>query len=118
MEIEEYLIVVGLLLVLGFFIYPSESLSKTFCEGSFGTLGSYEISVQGGFLKVYHKGEEVFTVKEEQIFVKKVNINYSYSEGCYTVIIREKPEKALYLFIGGMLLIGVAFYYMAFLRYR
>ncbi|KPU63551.1 hypothetical protein EP1X_04265 [Thermococcus sp. EP1] len=118
MEIEEYLIVVGLLLILSFFIYPSETLSKTFCEGNFGNLGSYEISIQEGFLKVYHKGEEVFTVKEEQIFVKKANIKYSYSEGCYMVMIREKPEKALYLFVGGVILIGVAFYYIAFLRYR
>ncbi|WP_251948301.1 hypothetical protein [Thermococcus argininiproducens] len=62
MEIEEYLIVVGLLLILGFFIYPSETISKTFCEGSFGNIGNYEISIREGFLKVYHKGEEVFTL--------------------------------------------------------
>lgn len=118
MEAEEYLIALGLVLIIAFFLYPSETISGTFCEGSFGKLGSYEISVQDSFLKVYQKGEEVLTAKGEQIFVKKANIEYLYSNECYTVTIREKPEKALYLFIVGVVLLGVAFYYMAFLRYR
>lgn len=118
MEIEEYFIIAGLILIIGFFIYPSELLSETFCEGSFGKLGSYEVSVQNGFLKVYQRGEEIFTAKGEQVFVRKANIDYLISDGCYSVSVREKPEEALYLFVIGVILIGIAFYYMAFLRYR
>jgi len=118
MEREEYLIALGLVLIIAFFLYPSETLSGTFCEGSFGKLGSYEVSVQNGFLKVYQKGEEIFTAKGEQVFVRKANIDYLISDGCYWVGVREKPEEALYLFVVGVILIGVAFYYMAFLRYR
>jgi len=118
MEPEEYLIALGLVLIIAFFLYPSETLSGTFCEGSFGKLESYEVSVQNGFLKVYQKGEEIFTARGEQVFVRKANIDYLISDGCYSVSVREKPEEALYLFVVGVILIGIAFYYIAFLRYR
>lgn len=118
MEIEEYLIALGLLLMFAFLLYPSETISQTFCEGSFGKLGGYDVSVHEGFLRVYYNGEEVFTVKGNQVLVEKVDVDYSYSNGCYQLSIREKPEKALYLFVAGALLIGAAFYYIAFLKYR
>lgn len=118
MEPEEYLIALGLVLIIAFFLYPSETLSGTFCEGSFGKLGSYEVSVQNGFLKVYQGGEEIFTARGEQVFVRKANIDYLISDGCYSVSVSEKPEEALYLFVVGVILIGIAFYYIAFLRYR
>ncbi|USS40066.1 hypothetical protein NF865_06900 [Thermococcus aggregans] len=118
METEEFIIVLGLLLILAFLLYPSETISQTFCEGSFGKLDSYDVSVRDGFLRVYYKGEEIFTAKGDQILVKKTNVDYSYSKGCYQVSIKEKPEKALYIFIAGVVLIGAAFYYMAFLKYR
>jgi hypothetical protein len=118
MEAEEHLLALGLILILAFFLYPSETISGTFCEGSFGKLGGYEVSVRDGFLKVYQNGEEVFTAKGEHIFVRKANVEYFISNGCYSVSVREKPEKALYLFVAGVVIIGATFYYIAFLKYR
>ncbi|ALV62330.1 putative membrane protein [Thermococcus sp. 2319x1] len=118
MEAEEYIIIFGLILIVAFFLFPSETISGTFCEGDYGKLSNYDVSVQNGFLKVYLKGEEIFTAKGERIFVRKADIKYSISDECYEVSIREKPEKALYLFVVGIILIGIAFYYIAFLRYR
>jgi len=118
MEAEEYLIALGLVLIVAFLFYPSETISGTFCEGSFGKLGSYDVSVRDGFLRIYQKGEEIFTAKDDQILVKKANVEYSYSENCYRISVRKKPERALYFFIVGVVLIGAAFYYVAFLKYR
>ena len=118
MEAEEYLIALGLLLIVVFFLYPSETLSGTFCEGNSGKLGSYDVGVRNGFLRIYYGGEEVFAAKNGHILVKKTNVEYSYSKNCYRVSMKEKPESALYPFVGGVLLIGAAFYYVAFLKYR
>ncbi|ASJ10719.1 hypothetical protein A3L12_05110 [Thermococcus sp. P6] len=118
MEREEYLIVLGVALLTFFFLFPNENLSGTFCEGDRGTLGDYYVSVQNGFLRVSSDGQEVFVARGESVILRKIQPDYSFSEGCYTLNIRVKPKMTLYLFILGVGVIGIAFYYMAFLKYR
>lgn len=118
MDTEEYVLVLGLLLIVASLLYPSEAISGTFCEGSSGELGSYSVGVQNGFLRVYHRGEEALVAKGDRVLLKRENVEYSYSENCYRLVVKEKPEEALYIFVLGVVLIGVAFYYMLFLKYR
>ncbi|AIF68993.1 hypothetical protein PAP_02860 [Palaeococcus pacificus DY20341] len=118
MEKEEYLIILGVLLIVGFFLFPSENLSGMFCDGDRGTLGDYYISVQNGFLMVSSNSQELFVARGRNVILKKIELDYSFSNGCYTLNVRRKPEEALYLFILGVVLIGMAFYYLAFLKYR
>lgn len=118
MEREEYLVILGILLVVGFFLFPSENLGGMFCDGDRGTLGNYYISVQNGFLRISSNGQELFVARGRSIILKRIELDYSFSNGCYTLNIKIKPEEALYLFILGVALMGAAFYYIAFLKYR
>ena len=52
------------------------------------------------------------------MLLKRENVEYSYSENCYRLVVKEKPEEAPYIFALGVVLIGVAFHYMLFLKYR
>lgn len=117
MEREEYVFIVGLLLMLAALAYPPQQLAGTFCEGERGRLGDYTVSVSNGFLRVV-AGEELFVARKGEVLLEKVPLEYAHSDGCYTLQVARKPETALYLFALGAVMVGGFFYYIAFLKYR
>lgn len=120
MEAEEYLLLLGLALAVLALVFPGQTLSGEFCEGSYGKLGDYYVSVSGGFLRVSAVSGDVFIAHGQNVILKRAPIEYSYlpDSGCYILKIRYKGGTSLYAFAAGLVLAGGAFFYMAFLRYR
>ncbi|NJF24844.1 hypothetical protein [Thermococcus sp. Bubb.Bath] len=120
MEAEEYLLLLGLALAVLALVYPGQTLSGKFCEGSHGKLGDYYVSVSDGFLRVSGEGGDAFVAYGKNVILRRIPLDYSYlpDSGCYNVKIRYKGQAFLYVFAGGLALAGGAFFYMAFLKYR
>ncbi len=120
MDIEEALLIAGILIAVAALILPGQSVRGTFCEGQSGRLGDYRVNVADGFLRVSASTGDVFVAWRDRVILRKVGLEYTYSNstGCYTVEIRYKGPGYLLAFAGGLSLAGGAFFYMAFLKYR
>jgi hypothetical protein len=120
MEAEEYLLLLGLVLVVLALVYPGRTLSGEFCEGSSGKLGGYYVGVSDGFLRVSGESGDLFVAYGQNVILRRIALDYSYlpDSGCYTVKLRYKGQAFIYAFTGGLALVGGAFFYMAFLKYR
>ncbi|ASJ07113.1 hypothetical protein [Thermococcus pacificus] len=120
MDAEEYVLVTGLLLMVLAFLLPGQLVKGTFCDGSYGKLGVYTVSVSNGYLKVSAGTGDVLLVHGDKVLLRRADIKYRYSSetGCYTLAVRQKREISLYGFVLGAVLAGGAVFYMLFLKYR
>ncbi|WP_461863189.1 hypothetical protein [Thermococcus sp.] len=120
MEVEEYILVVGLLLMVLTLLLPGQLVKGTFCDGSYGKLGIYSISVSNGYLRVSAGTGDVLLAHRGTVLLRKASIKYSYSKAtsCYTLAVRQKRKISFYGFVLGAVLAGGAVFYMLFLKYR
>ena len=120
MDIEEALLIAGILIAIAALLLPGQSMGGTFCEGQSGRLGDYQVSVSDGYLRVSSQSGDIFVAWRDRVILRKVGLDYAYSgdEDCYTVRIRYKGTGYTYAFAAGLSLAGGAFFYIAFLKYR